>query len=986
MGRPPAVVAGHTLLHVVDTDGHCYLVDSGAQISVLPPTRSTNMAQTGLTLTAANGTNIPTYGSLTRSFTLGQRNFVWTFTVAAVDKPILGADFLRAHGLLVDVRGCQLLDPDTFITFPGIPTSCRPTRLLHVAPVLCQYRLLLEQYPLLFDPSLQAHVPTHGVKHAIETSGRPVHARPRRLAPDLFTMSKHEFDVMMGLGICRRSNSHWSSPLHMVPKPDGSFRPCGDYRRLNDLTTPDRYPVPHLHDFSARLAGTSVFSKVDLIRGYNQIEVAEEDIPKTAIITPFGLFEFVRMPFGLKNAAQTFQRMMDHICAGLDFVFVYLDDILVASASHSQHATHLRLLFDRLSKHGLRLHPEKCEFGKASLNFLGHEVSAAGIRPLASKVDAITRFPRPPTLGKLREFLGMVTFYSRFLPRISQVLLPLFEACRPARSNTLLVWSHDMNQAFQAAKDILAKRTLLAHPMPAAPLALTTDASDKAIGGVLEQKIRDTWQPLAFFSKKLRPPEMKYSTFDRELLAIHLTIRHFRPFLEGRAFTIFTDHKPITLAISRCGESHSARQQRHLAAVSEFSTDIRHVSGKFNAAADALSRVVLDTIGAPWVDWVQFAQQQDEDPEVRELLGTETSLQLTKVSPDHAGPEILCDISQGRPRPVVPVSLRRTIFDMLHGLAHPGIRGSKELITSRFVWFRCKRDIAQWVRTCHACQRAKVVTHTKAPVQHLPTPTRRFQHIHVDIVGPLEPSQGHRFLLTIMDRYTRWPEVIPLMDITALTCARALLTHWIARFGIPDRITTGRGRQFMSQLWAGLAEHTGVELCHTTAYHPQGNGLVERLHRHLKDALRARLTGPNWMDQLPWILLGLRAVPKADLEASSAQLVYGTTLMLPGEFWPSGPTTPSRQSALDMENSLRALLPIPTQFHGATRSHIPRSLMSSDFVFLRRDRKPHPLVTPYEGPFKVIRRNDKYFTIRVRGNDENVSVDRLKPAFLDAIP
>ena len=180
---------------------------------------------------------------------------------------------------------------------------------------------------------------------------------------------------MEEMGVIRRSNSPWSSPLHVVPKKDGSWRPCGDYRRLNNITTPDRYPVQNIQDLTARLAQCKVFSKVDLVRGYHQIPVNEDDIPKTAVITPFGLYEFLRMPFGLKNAKRAFQCLMDTVCSGLDFVFVYLNDILIASCNHSQHAKHLNFLFQRLRDHGFVVNPAKCVFGVKEIDFSGHHVT-----------------------------------------------------------------------------------------------------------------------------------------------------------------------------------------------------------------------------------------------------------------------------------------------------------------------------------------------------------------------------------------------------------------------------------------------------------------------------------------------------------------------------------------------------------------------------------------------------------------------------------
>ena len=197
------------------------------------------------------------------------------------------------------------------------------------------------------------------------------------------------------MGLIRRSNCPWSSPLHIVLKTDGGLRPCVDYRRLNEITVPDRYPVPNMQDFSARLAGSTIFSKVDLVRGYHQIPVNEEGIPKTAIITPFGLYEFLRMPFGLKNAVQALQRLMDTVCNGLSFLFVYIDDIVIASANQKEHLTHLRTLFERLHEHGLVVNLVKCVFGVTEITFLGHRVNKDGAAPVADKVEAIKNFTQP---------------------------------------------------------------------------------------------------------------------------------------------------------------------------------------------------------------------------------------------------------------------------------------------------------------------------------------------------------------------------------------------------------------------------------------------------------------------------------------------------------------------------------------------------------------------------------------------------------------
>ena len=290
---------------------------------------------------------------------------------------------------------------------------------------------------------------------------------------------------MEAMGVVRRSNSPWSSPLHVVAKADGSWRPCGDYRRLNDVTTPDRYPVPHIQDFSAQLVGTCIYSKVDLVRGYHQIPVHHDDIAKTAVITPFGLYEFLQMPFGLKNAAQAFQRLMDMVCRGLRGIFVYLDDILIASSSHEQHLQHIRALFDRLKQYGLVVKLAKCVFGVPEIDFLGHHINCQGAIPLPEKVAKVRDFARPTTVRGLQEFVGMVNFYHRFVPAAAQLMQPLVATfsgrAQRSKQRTLLSWTEDMLQAFNATKQALADATMLAHPQHDAPIALSVDASDTAV-------------------------------------------------------------------------------------------------------------------------------------------------------------------------------------------------------------------------------------------------------------------------------------------------------------------------------------------------------------------------------------------------------------------------------------------------------------------------------------------------------------------------
>lgn len=934
---------------------------------------------------AANNTVIPTYGEKTLELNLNlRRPYRWKFVIASVSKPIIGADFLNHHNLIIDMKNRRLIDGTTKLAV-NLPLSKSDEPTVRSIDLQQSFHDILAEFPGTTRLTSMKINPKHTVEHVIETTGPPIHCRARPLPPHRYELVKKEFESMISQGLCRPSKSPWSNPLHVVPKKNGDLRVCGDYRRLNAITKADRYPIPRIKDFTYRLADKKIFSTLDLNRAYQQLPVSQQDIEKTAIITPFGLFEFPRMCPGLKNAGQTFQRFIHEVLRGLDYVFPFIDDLLIASTDEAEHREHLRTVLSRLDEYGITINPSKCVFGKNEVNFLGFTVNSEGIKPPTEKVKAISEYPKPKTVEELRRFLGMLNFYRANIPNAATLQAPLNKYLHNSkkRDKTEILWNEEATQAFYNCKKSIENATLLSHPHHSVPLALMCDASNLSAGAVLQQRVNNRWQPLGYFSKKFSDAQQKYSTYDRELLAIFMAIKHFRKMFEGRELIVFTDHKPLTFAFTKIGsDSETPRRTRQLLFISEFTTDIRHVSGQENVVADALSRV--DAISCPTpINYDELSSAQERDNNIQLLL-QQDNIKLKKITLPTSNKPIYCEVSTNNVRPYLPDEFRVTAFNAVHGLSHPGTRTTRKLLQHRYFWPSMNADISKWTKTCIPCQRAKINKHTSSPISTFP-PSTRFSHLHIDIVGPLPTTaDGHRYCVTMIDRTTRWPEAYPVQDITAETVAKIVYEGWITRFGCPSKLTTDQGRQFESALFTCLTRLLGIEKIHTTPYHPQANGIIERWHRSMKTALATRLTSDNWITELPTVLLGLRAATRSDTGVSAAELTYGCTIRLPGDFFTTQHDVTTDYAYVEnVRETINKLQPVPAEPHSNKRAIFVHSdLHTCNNVFVRVDAVKKPLRPPYDGPYRVLKRTDKYFTLQLPDRQATISIDRLKPAYI----
>ena len=715
----------------------------------------------------------------------------------------------------------------------------------------------------------------------------------------------------------KQGDSPIAAPFFFVKKKDGALRPVQDYRRINSWTIKDVWPLPLISEVMTKIKDAKVFSKMDVRWGFNNVRLREGDEFKAAFTTHRGTFEPTVMFFGLTNSPATFQRMMDHIFAeliGQGKIIVYMDDILVFSATLEEHRQTVNKVLEILHKHDLFLKPEKCQFEKPSMDFLGMVVGNGELRMDPVKTEAVAKWPTPKNLTEVRSFMQFCNFYRSFIPSFATITVPFNEL---TKKDVKFVWAARQQSAFDTLKAAIADQVVLMLPVPGAKFRLETDASDYAAGAVLHQIVEGRPRPLAFFSKTFDDAQRNYQIYDKELLAVMLGLEHWRHFLRNAPqFEIWTDHK--NLEYFREPQKLNRRQARWMSDLADYDFKLHHRPGRLNIVADLLSRkdqpeggvkdnedvivlppsrfpdaqinrlalsddvTLLDdtrfSVMAPFeLTGRQRVHQSPHDPRRRRHHGFDQGLvkqrratvekELRKENP--AFKRLPSGIVTFNNQIYVPINKKlRTDITIAHhdGIlaGHRGQHATVDLVKKAYWWPGMRGDISRYVSACPVCMRAKpqskVLATTLSPHDAPPEP---WHTISLDLVGPLPLSNGYDTVLTIVDKLTKYTYFIPVSkDINSQGIAQIYVDRIFNDRGIPEKIISDRGMQFADGFMTELCKQLQIKRNASTAFHPQTDGQSEIRNAHLETLLRMWVNQrqDDWAKWLPFAASALNNV------------------------------------------------------------------------------------------------------------------------------
>lgn len=719
--------------------------------------------------------------------------------------------------------------------------------------------------------------------HAIQTeNAEPIKQRAYRMSPKENEFIKAEIDKLLTKGFIKPSNSPWSSPVVLVKKKSGQFRFCVNYKKLNSVTIKDNYPLPNIEELLNTVAGYKYYTTLDLFSGYWQCGIKPGDEDKTTFICKYGTYAFNVMPFGLTNAPASFQRLMEIVLKDAidNCVCVYLDDVVIFSNSFEEHMLHLRMIFEKLKIANLKMNGSKCKFFSETILFLGHKISREGISTDSTKIHNILTQLKPRNISELRTFLGMCSYYRRFVKNFSTITTPLTNLLK---KESKFEWDLQQEKAFMDIREALANTPICAAPDVTKDFKLCCDASGCGIGAVLSQEIDGKERPIMFYSRKLNDAEKRYCVSEQECLAVVESLRKFRPIIWGCKITVFTDHKALLAIFNQ--KDPAPKFFRWLQLIADFNITIRHKEGKANVVADALSRIPeteLRTINIKDVRKVfpmamrQFLRNGDVSEYCQGGLASKVQQKAQRF---FMHDNELMRRNRNKPPQLVPLTeehISQILVENHDGHSHFGLRSTMERILSKYWWPTVKDDVELHVKSCLTCQkfeRNRPNDETiKIKKEHV------FCTFALDFVGPLPATgNGNRYILVATEPLTRWPIARAVVNANAETAADFIYKEIVCNFGFISNILTDRGTHFNNDLVAALLDLYEIKHKMTSAYHPKTNGLTERFNGTLCKCLAklAEETQEDWDDLIDVVILSYRLRKHSASGYTPMELLYG---------------------------------------------------------------------------------------------------------------
>jgi len=797
---------------------------------------------------------------------------------------------------------------------------------------------LLREYCTVFATDTLRVSTTNAAEHHIELSdSTPIVVKYRRLPEAYRELIEKHIEAMIRNGQIERSNSKWAAPMVIVRKKDGTIRVCIDYRELNKVTVKDVSLIPNIDELLEHLEGATIFSSLDLASGYYQVPMALDSRDKTAFSTPNGLYEFKVMPFGLTGAPATFQSMMNRILGDYvnKFVLTYLDDVCIYSSTFEEHQKHIRLVFDRLRKANLQIRLSKCTFAQRELVYLGHVISGNGIKTNPEKVTAVSNFATPTTVTNIQEFLGMASYYRRFIENFSLIAEPMQ---RLLHKGTPFVWTEEQQHAFDTMKQRLVEAPILVYPRLDRPFIVKTDASNVGIGAVLSQLDDEGHERvIAYASRRLSSSELNRPTIEKECAAIVWSMKKWKAWLLGSQFKIYSDHKPLQWLL----KSHhdNPKLQRWASTISEFgNVEITYKKGELNLDADALSRNPIESTGKVCVVRLADTDAVNDDPKEWILryddVGTEKQMpQPTKLDKDLI--PVLARVQREDPeladyiafledhtgatlkdwpinksmriaaltstmtlinhvlyfiRPpsknsairyclVVPESLKDIVLTLSHERSgHMGASRTLARLYSKYYWIGMFTQGLNWVKSCNRCRNRKTQPSRDGPLKPIDMPEGPWQVIGMDVLKgfPKTPRENIG-IIVITDLFTRYAVTVEIKKEDADTIAHAILNNIVLIYGAPRYILSDRGTPFTAEINKAMCTDLEIRRIFTSGYHPETNGLTERFNRTLCDILSFAVNKQqnDWDLYLPYATFAYNTSRQESIKQTPFFLMFG---------------------------------------------------------------------------------------------------------------